>query len=400
MKRCSVRLLVLAAWVAWAGCGNPSPEEPGGPSTVVTTSLEEVQPRPSPIVQESVGTVRARLESTLSSQIVGRVLAVRVREGERVEKGQTLVQIEALDSGAQLGGAEAGVGEAESALSEVGETIQAARSALESAQANAQLAEATYRRFQTLLERNSVSRQEFDEAEARYRSSQSEVARTEAMIKAAEAKRSQVEARKRQAEAALQSAHIHVDYSTIRAPFSGLVTARHIEPGDLAAPGVPLLTMEVDTLYRLETWVEESRIEAVNTGREATVRIDALAQDLRGEVAEIAPKADPNSRSFLVKIALPADSGLRSGMFGRALIETGQRPLLSVPESAVLKKGQLTGVYTVDGEGRTWFRLIRTGKREADRIEILSGLRAGDRLVTAPDASIQDGVRVQPSRGQ
>ncbi len=401
MEGKTVGLLLLSALAIWPGCANPSSEHPQGTQgEVVTATLGQVEPRSAPVVYEAVGTVRPRLESVLASQVVGRILEVRVKEGERVVPGQTLLQIDASDSGAQLGGAQAAIGEAESALTEVGEAIAAARSAHHAAQANAQLAETTFRRFQALLERKSVSRQEFDEVEARHRAAQSEVVRTEALIKAAEARRSQVEARKQQAAAAVRSARIHVDHSTIRAPFGGLVTARRAEPGDLASPGVPLLTLEDDRAYRLEVLVAESRIGPVQAGHEVRVRIDALDEEIQGKVDEIAPAADSASRSFLVKIALPSHPGLRSGMFGRALIEAGQRSLLSVPETAVLKKGQLTGVYTVDEQGRAWFRLIRAGKQDGGRIEILSGLRAGERFVMAPDAHIHDGATVQPLERQ
>jgi RND family efflux transporter MFP subunit len=163
----------------------------------------------------------------------------------------------------------------------------------------------------------------------------------------------------------------------------------------LATPAIPLMTIEDDHSYRLETTVEESRISQIAIGQSARVRIDVMAGEITGRVDEIRPASDAASRTYTVKLSLdpPGASRIRSGLFGRASFAAGERDALIVSESAIVKRGQLTGVYVVEGD-TALLRLVKTGKRFNNGVELLSGLQAGTRIVVSDTAEISDGARI------
>jgi RND family efflux transporter MFP subunit len=151
-----------------------------------------------------------------------------------------------------------------------------------------------------------------------------------------------------QAEQALRSAEIMRGYALIAAPFSGIVTQKSVEPGNLAAPGTPLMTIEREGAYRMEVSVEESRLPAMRLGQPVTISIDALGRTISGRISEIVPAVDAASRAFTVKVDLPPLAQLRSGLYGRALFPLGSRQVIAVPEAAVEHRGQLASVLVAD----------------------------------------------------
>jgi multidrug resistance efflux pump len=344
---------------------------------------------------EAVGTTRSKVTTTLSSKVLGNVVSVLAREGDRVRTGQLLAKIDSRDAQAEIARAKAGMLEAEAAAEEVERAFLATESGLEAAKANADLAKSTYQRFQELLKRKSVSQQEFDEVQANYTAATAEVKRAEETLRSFEAKKAQVKARQQQAEAALASAELLLSYSNITSPLHGLITEKSVEVGQLAAPGVPLFTVEDGRSYRLEATVEASRIRNISIGQTLAVKIDSLSEELEGKVTEIVPAADPASRSFTVKADLPAQPQLRSGLFGRLMFPAEVRESLLVPASAVVLRGQLEGLYVVDEEQRARFRLIRTGKQTGERIEVLSGVSEGETIVATPGDQLRDGIRLE-----
>ena len=173
-----------------------------------------------------------------------------------------------------------------------------------------------------------------------------------------------------------------------------MVTAKSVEPGNLAAPGAPLLTIEREGAYRLEASVDESRLPFVKTGQAVEVALDALDRRLAARVSEIVPAVDAASRAYIVKIDLPAMPNLRSGMFGRAWFPMGARQAVTVPAAAVMDRGQLQSVFVVE-DGCARNRLVTTGKREADALEVLSGLSAGEKVVSPAASGVADGARVE-----
>ena len=374
--------LLPVALVALSACGGKHAPEAAktAPAAKVPVTVTSLAMTEWPDSFEAVGTVRARTSTTLSSRVMGTVLEVRVQAGDRVAAGQTLVTVDSRDLETGQRQAQAGLEEAKSAIPE-------ADSAIVSAQAQLELAQSTLRRMKELFDKRSLSAQEFDEFTSR-------VKVHEAAVSMARARRNQINDKIRQAEQAVQQASIARGYSEVKAPFAGMVIARRVEPGALAAPGAPLLDLEQAGTYRLEASVEESRLSAVKRGASISVTIDAIDTPMTGRVVEIAPSVDPGSRAFLAKIDLPAHPALRGGLFGRARFATGQRQVLVVPRGAVLAQGQLQSVM-VEESGYARARLVSLGASREDMVEILSGLRAGDRLILQRPAGLADGAPVE-----
>lgn len=362
-------------------CGGNAPREAADmksasmPVHALTLSLSEL-----PDTYEAVGTVRARTAAVISSKVMGYVREVSVRPGDRVRQGQMLVLLDARDLEAADRQAEAARNEAASAIPEADNAIAAAKASLD-------LAQVTFARMKDLFEKTSVSNQEFDEASARLKLAQ-------ANYEMAVAKRHQLASKVIEAEQAWKSAEVMRGYAEIRAPFDGIVTEKNVEPGNLAAPGTPLLTIERAGGYRLEASVEESKLTAVRTGQPVSVTLDALGGPLDGRVSEIVPVLDAASRAFLVKIDLPATPQLRSGLFGRARFTLGKREALSVPSAAVTERGQLLTVFVAEG-GQAHARFVTLGRTFGDRAEVLSGLTPGEKLIFPVPAGLLDGAKVE-----
>ena len=391
-------ILTAAAMLLTMACGRDDRAE-----------IRRDEGRPVPVTVETVGTTReaagftvtgtvqARTTTAISARVTGYVLRVLVREGDRVQTGALLVEIDDRDARSRLAQAEAVLSEASGALEEVERSIAAVGSGREAAEADARLAESTFQRFQELLDRKSISPQEFDEVAARRQMSQARLREAEAMLHSTRAREGQVRSRIQGAEAAVEEARLHLAYSRVVAPFAGVVTEKRVEVGQLASPGAHLLTLEDARRFEVLTAVPEGRIGEVSPGQEVRVRIDALDGDVTGRVGEIVPRADTASRSVVVKIELPTIAGLRSGLFAAAHFSIGETEALTISEGSLLVRGQLVGVYVVDDESRARYRLVKTGRRVAGRAEILSGLSAGDRVVVAPGSDVVNGVRVAVS---
>jgi membrane fusion protein, multidrug efflux system len=372
------------------------PGEGKGEKPAVTVMAEVLAPTLLPQFCEVTGTVRSQTTTVLSSKVVGYVRVVLVKEGDRVQTGRPLILLDDRDLGAQLRRAEAALEEAQNAVEEVVTGIAAAEASRAAAAANNQFATATLQRYQMMLEQRTVSRQEFDAVQAKQQSAKAELERTDAAIKSLQAKKRQALAKIAQAKAELANAQVYLSYATIRSPIDGIILEKKAEVGSLAAPGVPLLTIEDPRKYRLEVNVPESQISDVAVGGEVFVTIAALGQrDLVGNVGDIVPTADPASRTFLVKIDLPSVEGLRSGMYGKARCPTGERTALLIPRSAVLERGQLQSVYVVEDGKVARLRFVKTGKIYGDQVEILAGLKAAEMIVLEGTDRLVDGTAVE-----
>jgi multidrug resistance efflux pump len=327
------------------------------------------------------------------------VLALHVREGDKVRAGQVLIEIDDREARAQLSKIRAGLQEAEQALEEAERSTRAAEASKAAADAQRQFAAATLKRYTALLERKSASAHEFEEMQARYRVAAAEAERAAKMIEALNARRDQARARIEQAKADLESAEVNAAYSKIRSPINGIVTNRQTDIGQIATPGSPLMTVEDVAHYRLEVVVEESRSHLLRPGERTTVSIDGISGgEFDARVLQIVPTSDPASRSSTVKIELPGEAvkmGARSGMFGRAYFVTGQKQALIVPRAAIVDRGQIFGVHVLDGSGTARWRIVKVGRTYPQGVEILSGLSEGEEIVTGPPEAVADGSRVR-----
>ena len=341
----SDRAIAIAAIVTAltvTACSHEEPKAASAPPTV-TAPTTVVRLSSLSATRALAGTVRSSNVSPLSAKAMGNVLRVHVAEGDRVQAGQLLVEIDAREARAQSA---------------------AASSAIVAAEANASLADATFRRFSALLERHSVSPQEFDDVRAKRDAARAEVSRMRAMA---------------------TQANVFVGNSEVRAPMNGIVTARFVDPGAQAAPGMPLLTIEDANAFRIEATAPED----LNVRAGDPVTIDTGVQQIEARVTRVQPNVDASSRGSLVQIDLARGGVLRSGSYVRVLVATGQRDALTVPPTAIVQRGQLTSVFVVGPDGLAHMRLVRLG----DGGEVLSGLDAGERIVVDA-AKVRDGVKV------
>jgi RND family efflux transporter MFP subunit len=371
---------VLGAGLILAGCGSETRKAQPAASAPVVVQTVAAMAEQWPAGYEAVGTVKARTAAVISSKVMASVLEVRVQTGDRVREGDRLVTLDARDLEANYRRAEAGRDEARSAQAEADQGLAAAKAQLD-------LAKATFGRMQELFDKKSISNQEFDESTARRKAA-------EAGYEMAAAKGAQVRAKIAQAEQEVQAAGIMRTYAEIRAPFAGVVTARAAEPGSMASPGAPLVTIEREGAYRLEAAVEESRVKSIHAGQPVSVNLEALSRTLEARVSEIVPAVDAASRAYTVKIDLPALAELRSGMFGRAVFSNGTRNVLAVPAAAVTDRGQLQSVMVADG-GSAHTRLVSIGQKSGDKVEVLSGLSAGEKVIYPLPPGLADGARVE-----
>src|ERR1035437_5303112 len=363
---------VALAVAALVGCSETKPTAPAPAEKVHGIAVMEVQKTSIPEIVEATGTVRAALSAQLSSQVMGTITRVNVHEGDRVRRGEVLVAIDEAQQQAAFAGANAG--------------LHVSQESIAAADADYALAESTMKRYQMLYDKKSVSPQEFDEVKAK--------------LAAAKARRDAAHAGRSQAEAGVSAARTATGFTKIRAPFDGLVVAKLADAGAMAAPGVPLLIVEDPSRFRLEAQVDESQVGGVRLGGPVPVVLDSLGkQTIAGKVVQIVPMADPASRTFTVKIDLPANPQpgsplragfarngveVRSGMFGRARFARGERESILVPQTALLHRGQLDAVYVVGKDEIAGLRYVTLGKPSANDVEVLSGLENGERIVAQP----------------
>ena len=358
-------LAVTAAMVA--GCHGTDSASPAVVETVQARVVES-QVQEVPVNLRSTGTVHARETAVLSAQVMGRIQQVLVHEGDSVRAGQTLVVLDDAALRAALEQAQAG--------------LKAAQNAQAAAQTNASLATSTLNRYKQLESEKSVSPQEMDEVSQR--------------AEAAEANLEAARAQTDEARDQVNGAHTMLGYTRLSAPFSGIVTARMVDPGTMAAPGVPLLQVDQAGALQLDATVDESVIGAVHKGMKVQVEIDgAGSTSLTGTVAEIVPAADPSSHSFLVKIDLPSSTQLRAGMYGTAEFANGSRQAILIPRSAVVMRGSLACAYVLDGQGIAQLRYLTLGTGQGNLIEVLSGISSGEKLVDGPSDRDFAGKRIE-----
>jgi RND family efflux transporter MFP subunit len=252
------------------------------------------------------------------------------------------------------------------------------------------MARLTHDRVAALQAKRSATPQELDQATA-------SLSATEAQLAGAVARSAAATAAREEAAAAMQGTQIATSYSVLNAPFDALVAERHVDPGAMATPGTPLLTLEDAIAFRLEVRLDEARAGQIAVGQAAQVSVGETTEGSdawsEGRVVEVA-RLDAASHGFVVKIELPTAAHVRSGQFGRARFSGPTRRTLTVPSAAVLRRGQLTFVFAVDADDVARLRPISTGAAAADRIEALAGLHEGDRVVNDPPASLADGDRV------
>ena len=320
------------------------------------------------------GIVQARTTATMTARILAPVREVCVSPGDRVRKGDTLLVLAADDLVAAARAARSAATAAEQGAA-------AAAAELQAAEAGLTLARASHGRIVALHARQSATPQELDEATATLRAA-------EARVAAASARALQAASAVDSARAAGDQASATESFAVISAPFDGTVTETMVEPGNMTSPGTALLRLEDTRGFRLEVRVDESRVGRIRDGDDVPVFLGDTRVRVTGRIAEVSRAVDTDAHAFLVKIALPDVPGLQSGEFGRARFTGSPRRVLTVPLSAIVRRGQLTSVFVVD-QGRARLRLVNV--RES---EVAAGLTESELVVLSPPAGLTDGRRV------
>ena len=334
-------LAVVIAWLAGAFESKIAPETRIAERPRVTDQpTDVVHEVTKDYIEEAIGTLKAASRTVVSAKVLARIEEISVTAGDQVNAGDLLVRLDSRDLEARL--------------------TQAEQSLL-AATATHREAETSHARDRRLVQQRAISAAEFDQSVRQLRVAHAEEQR---------------------ARAAVNEAKTMLSFATIGAPKNGRVVDRLAEPGDTSRPGEPLLVLYDANSLRLEAPVLEHLAVKLQAGDKLRVFIDALDREVESVVDEIVPQADAPSRSFLVKASVPRSDDLFEGMFGRLLIPAGQRRHLCLATVAVQQVGQLEFVQVVAEDGGVEKRFIKTGRLGMPgRIEVLSGLKAGERVI-------------------
>jgi membrane fusion protein, multidrug efflux system len=250
-------------------------------------------------------------------------------------------------------------------------------------------------RYQKLFESRSISPQEIDEVRMRRNSSAAELAARESMIAAAADRIKQAEARVSQAKAQTGRADVALSWTQIKAPSSGKIAERLVDPGTAIFPGTPLLIIESTMQPQVLANIPTEQSASLRVGMEVKIGGAAAAKIPDGRLSEVVPLSDPATHSVQFKVDLPSNAALSNGQFVTVDIPMGKRNALLVPLSAIRETGQLTGLFVADSASKARFRLVRCAPYDATRSEILSGVEPGEKIIAPLSNQITDGTSVE-----
>lgn len=350
----SVKLLVVLITLFMAACGQkiePGQAEPTRQS-IDGLQFERVSTLTVSGQDLFVGSVESADRGLLAARIDGRIGRLAVKVGETVKAGQLLLTID---------------------QNTANDRLAEAQGSRDAAVARLSLAEKTYARYEQLARAEAVSPQELDRVAA---------------------EREQARQNLQTANAGVAQARIGVDYNRVSAPYGGVIAEQLVESGSTVMPGTPLLVIERGGTPQARIAIPESLVGQITQGEVLQLEIPSLKRTVSGAVTEIQPSSDPATRSFSVKVELPVDAALTPGLFLRAKRQAARGTALLIPPSALVQRGQLTGVYVVEAN-ILHFRLVKVGAQIGDRVEILSGLNPGEMIVTSDVQRARSGARVE-----
>jgi RND family efflux transporter MFP subunit len=334
---------LAAAGLVVAACGTSEP--PAAPKAAAAPlATGAVELREIDLTTSAEAVVEAVRQSTVSAQVSGRIVDIRFDVGDRVEKGAVILRIDERAASQAVAASDAQVREAEATL------------------ANAR---AQYERTRSLVAQKFVSQAALDKAEADFKAAES---------------------RMKASLAGAGSAATERSFTTIVAPYSGVVSARHVQLGEMAAPGKALLTGFDPSSLRVVATVASAQVPAIQAGARARIEVPSLDRWVDVKNVTVVPSADPRTHTTQVRLDLPDDAkGLLPGVFARAHFVTGKAARLMVPRAAVLRRSEVTAVYVVDDKGAPRLRQVRIGTVSDEKsVEVLAGLRAGEKVALDP----------------
>lgn len=349
-------LSLLGATTLLFSCGDSSEKNITENTPAVAVTVETPSRSDQSFLTFS-GKIEAVENATLSTRNMGYVTRVNAKVGDKVKKGQLLIEINNADLQAKRAQVNAGITEATAAFKN---------------------AEKDYERYSSLFEDNSATQKEMDDITARYQ-----------MAKA------RLEAERQQKN----EINAQFAYSNIVAPFSGVVTSKNVEVGDMANPGMPLLNLEVPGKFEVRASVPESEIASVKQGTEVNVQVKSSGEILKGMVSEISTSARNSGGQYVVNVALDeTDASIYSGMYASVQFPTtavDEREVVLIPSSALVTRGDLHGIYTPSQQNTAILRWVRLGRTVGDEVEILSGLNAGESYISSAEGKLYNGARLE-----
>ncbi len=302
------------------------------------------------------GKIQASKSADLSTRMMGFVKKVHVNVGDKVKKGQLLISINNTDLQAKKAQVDAGITQAKTAFYN---------------------AEKNYNRFKNLFESNSITQKEMDDMTTNY-----EMAK--ASVESANQMKNEINAQ--------------FTYSNIKAPFSGIITAKNIENGNMANPGMPLISIETPKDFEVIAMVPESEISQIKKGSTVDVLVKSINKTVIGKVTEVSTSAKNTGGQYLVKIKLEKlATTILSGMFATVQFPIERKAtssIVSIPEEAIVKNGQLSGIYTVSQSNTALLRWLRLGKKHGNQVEVLSGLSAEEMYILSADGKLFNGAKI------
>ncbi|GAW29481.1 efflux RND transporter periplasmic adaptor subunit [Carboxydocella sp. ULO1] len=369
-------LLGLTLLVGAAGCGSKAKETATASEAV---PVEVVTATEGPISQTITiaGKVVPKQEIALVPKVGGKVSRVTVDIGQRVKAGQVVVELDASDLKAQISATEA--------------AVRLQQSLQKQAEVNYQDALNNYNRIKYLYDQGGASQQQLDTARANLDRAQAAYSPAGGGSSAAQIQ---------QAQAQLQAQRVQLANFTLTSPINGVVTARNIDPGEMASPGVPVLTIVDDSSMLVEVGLMENQINYARPGQTVEVKITATGRTYQGVIQSISPVADPRSKSYLTRIEIKnADESVKGGMVAEVTLAAQEKDkALLIPKAAIVEKLGARYVYVVTGNKVDEVK-IETGLSDAEKVEVLSGIKAGQKVVIAGQNLLADGTEVQIKAG-
>ncbi len=354
-------ITIIALTFLFISCGKDKKETANNEPAIAVQLSGTTNDNNSPFVTAS-GKIEAENSANLSTRMMGYVTKVHVKVGQKVGAGQLLVSINNTDLHAKKAQVDASILQATAAFNN---------------------AKKDYDRFVNLYAQQSASQKELDDMTARY-----EMAK--ATLEGARQMRNEVMAQ--------------FSYSNITAPFSGEITNAFVKEGDMANPGMPLVGIEGASRLQVTAMVSESDISSITNGMTVKVMVKSLNKEVAGKVSEVSGSAKNTGGQYLVKVNLnQIDKSILSGMFVNVQFPVENKKestnlvfdKVMVPEIALVKQGQLTGIYTVGNGNTAILRWLRIGKSFGNQVEVLSGLSANESYIVSADGKLFNGAKVQ-----
>ncbi|MBO0342320.1 MAG: efflux RND transporter periplasmic adaptor subunit [Bacteroidota bacterium] len=349
-------IITISLGLVLMGCGSDEKQTADNREAVPVT-VADVDMGDSSTILAGSGQIKAVNSATLSTRMMGYVESLPVKIGQKVNKGDLLISINNVDLRAKKAQVEASITEAQVAFNN---------------------AKKDYERFQNLFNENSASQKELDDMTARY-----EMAK--ARLEAANQMKNEVNSQ--------------FAYANIRSPFSGVVTNTYIDEGDMANPGVPLVSVESPSGFEVVAKVAENNISGVAVGTKAHIMVKALDTTITGKVSELSVSAQHTGGQYLMKVLLDkTEANILSGMYATVRLEADDqgngKTVVTIPSKALVHKGQLTGVYTLGQDNVALLRWLRLGENYGEEVEVLSGLSKGDQYIVSAEGKLYNGAKV------